>query len=92
MSHRTAAPRSSTNHGPPPLDITRLRETFRLTEREILVVDGLCRGRSSPEIGQTMGISRNTVKDYIKRIQRKMGAKNRLTIVALSLQVSLQGP
>ncbi len=73
----------------PALDVSRLRATFALTDRELQIVDALCRGHGTAQIAQDMGISTHTVKDHVKRIQRKMNAPNRLTIVSRALQVSL---
>lgn len=74
---------------PPALDLARLQAAFDITERELQIVDALCRGHRTPRIAQDMHISGHTVKDHVKRIQRKMGAQNRLTIVARALLVSL---
>ena len=75
---------------PPALDVPMLRRVFSLTNREVQIVDALCRGRATPEIAADMGISAHTVKDHVKRIQRKMQARNRLTIVSRALHTSLQ--
>ena len=77
-------------HAPPALDVAKLMRVFGLTEREVQLIDALCRGHATARIARDMAITANTVKDYVKRVQRKMGATNRLTIVACALQVSLR--
>lgn len=72
------------------LDRDRLRTTFDLTRRELQVVESLCRGHGTADIATALGISAHTVKDHVKRIQRKMGARNRLTVVSIALRLSLQ--
>lgn len=84
------ATRFASAFAPPALDVPMLRRVFSLTNREVQIVDALCRGRPTPEIAAHMGISAHTVKDHVKRIQRKMQARNRLTIVSRALHASLQ--
>jgi DNA-binding CsgD family transcriptional regulator len=49
----------------------------RLTkrEREIMVLS--CKGRTECEIGQDLGISRNTVRIHVQNIRHKLGARNK---------------
>lgn len=95
--HFTTIPRVPTkgavdvqDHTPPALDVAKLGAAYGLTEREIQVIHALCLGHATPRIARDMAITGNTVKDYVKRIQRKMGVQNRLTIVSRALQLSLQ--
>lgn len=48
-----------------------------LTERELQVVDGLCRGLSNKEIAREIDLQEVTVKLHVKTACRKLGAKNR---------------
>lgn len=48
-----------------------------LTKREVLVLRGLCEGKSNKEIAQSMPISEATVKLHITTLCRRLGAKNR---------------
>ena len=48
-----------------------------LTEREMQVVDGLCRGLSNKEIAREIDLQEVTVKLHVKTACRKLGAKNR---------------
>ena len=48
-------------------------ETFAKREREVM---GLCSlGFTSKEIGVKLGIGEPTVKTYIRRVMKKLGAK-----------------
>ena len=81
----TLAPVPLALRGRPRLDLNLLRESFGLTERESQVVNALCRGLGTADIAQEMFISTYTVKDYLKRIQRKMGVTGRLAIAVTAL-------
>ena len=48
-----------------------------LTERELQVLDGLCRGLSNKEIAREIDLQEVTVKLHVKTACRKLGAKNR---------------
>lgn len=48
-----------------------------LTEREMQVLDGLCRGLSNKEIAREVELQEVTVKLHVKTTCRKLGAKNR---------------
>lgn len=71
--------------GSPRINLESLRRQYRLTERELQVVNALCRGMATPAIAQEMQISAHTVKDYLKRIQRKMDARGRLAIAVKAM-------
>ena len=48
-----------------------------LTEREMQILDGLCRGLSNKEIAREIDLQEVTVKLHVKTACRKLGAKNR---------------
>ncbi|WP_316015091.1 response regulator transcription factor [Roseobacter sp. HKCCA0434] len=48
-----------------------------LTEREMQVLDGLCRGLSNKEIAREIDLQEVTVKLHVKTACRKLDAKNR---------------
>ena len=58
-----------------------------LTEREMQVLDGLCRGLSNKEIAREIDLQEVTVKLHVKTACRKLGAKNR-TQAALSAKAA----
>ncbi len=57
---------------------------FGLTRREREVVEHLVSGLSTREIAQRMGISPHTVRDHLKHLFRKTGARSRREILALA--------
>ena len=61
-------------------------ETFAKREREVM---GLCSlGFTSKEIGVKLGIGEPTVKTYIRRVMKKLGAKNRTQAVIQWMEVN----
>jgi DNA-binding NarL/FixJ family response regulator len=67
--------------GTPPLRPT----VPRFTEREEEVLQQLVQARSNREIADALRIQEQTVKSYVARLMRKVGAANR---IALSMQVA----
>lgn len=49
----------------------------KLTERELQVLDGLCRGLSNKEIARELDVKEVTVKLHVKTTSRKLNARNR---------------
>ncbi len=60
-----------------------------LSSREQEVLEWVSRGKSNDEIGTILGISRNTVKNHLKRIFGKMGVTARSQAVSLYLQAGM---
>ncbi|MCH9276621.1 response regulator transcription factor [Bifidobacterium amazonense] len=61
--------------------------TASLTEREREVMRLCAEGRSSQEIGMMLGIGASSVKTYVMRAARKLGARNRTQAVAAWLML-----
>lgn len=57
------------------------RERFGLTERELQVTEAIINGATNSDISRLLSISEHTVKDYVKRVIRKTGVKNRSSIL-----------
>jgi DNA-binding NarL/FixJ family response regulator len=55
-----------------------------LTEREIEVLEGLCKGNRNRDIGELLCISEGTVKVHMSRILQKLGAKDRTEAIAIA--------
>ena len=51
-----------------------------LTAREAVMVVVVARGLTNPEIAETTGLARNTVKTYLQSALHKLGARNRVEI------------
>lgn len=60
-----------------------LRTVFRLTPREIEVADRLCRGHSSNEISQRLGLQQASVRQVIKSILLKTDTTRQADLVSL---------
>jgi DNA-binding CsgD family transcriptional regulator len=67
-------------------DVTRWCEAFLLTNREAETVKLLLKGLTSKEIADQMNISPSTVKSFLKLIMTKVGASNRMGIIAKILR------
>jgi DNA-binding NarL/FixJ family response regulator len=71
---------------PPPASPGALREL--LTTRELQVADNLVAGRSNREIASELHLSPETVKAYVARVLRKLGASNRADAVGRYLRLA----
>jgi LuxR family maltose regulon positive regulatory protein len=63
--------------------------TDELTAREQTVLDLLPTGMSAREIGNELGISRDTVKTHTKRIYQKLGVSSRPEAVSRGRELGL---
>jgi LuxR family maltose regulon positive regulatory protein len=63
--------------------------TDELTGREQTVLGLLPSGLSAREIGDELGISRDTVKTHTKRIYQKLGVSNRRSAVRRGRELGL---
>ncbi|MFI1357811.1 response regulator transcription factor [Streptomyces sp. NPDC020898] len=53
-----------------------------LTRREYEILRRVAMGETNPEIGEALGLTRNTVKSYLQRTLEKLGARNRVEALA----------
>ena len=60
-----------------------------MTERERQILQAMSSGKTSPEIAEHLNISRATVRNHIHNILTKLGVRNRLEAVILSLRAGL---
>jgi DNA-binding CsgD family transcriptional regulator len=67
----------------PSQDLSRFLADFKISKREEDVIRELCAGKSNKEIGQTLFISLQTVKDHIYRIYQKTNVRNRVQLINL---------
>ena len=56
-----------------------------LSEREREIVHLVALGRSSPEIGDELHISKNTVRTHVRNAMAKLNARSRPQLVAVAL-------
>jgi DNA-binding NarL/FixJ family response regulator len=57
---------------------------LRLTPRQAEVLRLLERGRSTEQIAEDLGLSRETVRNHVRRLLRAIGASSRLEAVAIA--------
>ena len=63
--------------------IEEVKEEYRLTPREKEFVELIYRGKSNKEIAEMLFLSESTVKTHIYNIFRKMGVKNRVSVICI---------
>lgn len=57
------------------LDVYSIEEMANLSKREIECLNLTAKGKESPAIANSLGISEHTVRDYLKSVRRKLGCK-----------------
>lgn len=55
---------------------------FGLSKRELEIVGWVAQGKTNPEIGQILSISRRTVQKHLEHVYLKLGVENRMAAVA----------
>ena len=64
---------------------SRALRSRNLSRREIELVDLVCQGRLNKEIAYQLELSEGTIKEYLYRLYRKLGVRNRTELVILAL-------
>jgi len=72
-----------------PVALSQISKQFNFTQREHQAVTLLLEGLSNKEIAESMGISANTVKAFLRMATIKMGAQSRFGIVTKILSLLL---
>jgi two-component system NarL family response regulator len=65
--------------------LAQRRAAPQLSAREREVLELIVRGRSNKEIGQSLGVAENTVKNHVKVILEKLGVADRTQAATLAL-------
>jgi DNA-binding CsgD family transcriptional regulator len=65
------------------VDVGKMKALFRLSKREIDVLDALMSGDTDKQIAGKLDVSVETVRAYSKSIRAKLGAKTRTAIVSI---------
>lgn len=68
---------------------TRIERDFDLTDRELECLFWIAEGKTSDEIATILGISRNTINNYITSVMRKTGTKTRSEAIAYAVRNNL---
>jgi DNA-binding CsgD family transcriptional regulator len=63
------------------LDLLKARQVFKLTPREIEVIEILHAGVTDKQIASVLGVSTQTVRGYMKIIRAKLGVSSRTAIL-----------
>jgi DNA-binding NarL/FixJ family response regulator len=71
---------------------TELQEEFALTDREMDILELVAGGGSNEEIAQTLYLSINSVKSYIRAAYAKIGATSRSQAVLWAIEHGLAHP
>ncbi len=74
---------------PPPAPAEPTQWSLALTPREVEVLRLGADGATSEEIATALHLTEHTVKSHLKRIQGKLGARNRTHAVAMALRSGL---
>lgn len=69
--------------------IARQDREMDLTEREIECLSWIAEGKTSDEVAVILGISRNTINNYITSVMRKTATKTRSEAIAWAVRNSL---
>jgi two-component system response regulator DesR len=67
-------------------------QTVQLTRTEHLVLEQLVDGKSTSEIASHLSLSEGTVRNTASSLYRKLGVRNRLQAVQVSLSTGLVRP
>jgi len=67
--------------------IEQIKEIFRLTDREVTVVQNLLKGWTNKEIANELGVTEQTVKEHIKHIMAKTKTTTRTGILVQVLRL-----
>jgi DNA-binding NarL/FixJ family response regulator len=60
-----------------------------LTERELSVLELICKGYSNPEIAQKLHLAAGTVRNYVSSILQKLGVEDRTQAAVIAYQRGL---
>ena len=65
------------------------QEVLGLSERERAVLELMASGATNPEIGESLHLSRHTVKEHSSAVYRKLGVRNRTEAVQRAQRLGL---
>lgn len=68
---------------------TRIERDIDLTERELECLFWIAEGKTSDEMAMILGISRNTINNYITSVMRKTATKTRSEAIAYAVRNNL---
>ena len=65
---------------------TKVTTDVKLSEREIEILELICKGHNNPEIAKMLGISQRTIDGHRARLFEKTGAKNAPNLVMFAIK------
>jgi two-component system nitrate/nitrite response regulator NarL len=71
--------------------LSKSKETYGLTRRELDIVDAVVGGASNKEIAARLALSEQTVKNYFSSIFEKLGVSSRLEVAMFAVKHNLLG-
>lgn len=74
------------------VDFDLIKVKYRLSNREVDVLEALMSGRKDKEIAHSVGLTAGTVRSYLKSIRAKLGVTTRTAIVNLVHEFIADGP
>lgn len=66
-----------------------INHSFRLSDRELQVLNLLAQGQSNPEIASALCLSKNTVKTHVRNILNKLGVDHRIQAAVIAVRNGL---
>jgi DNA-binding NarL/FixJ family response regulator len=69
--------------------MSRSRNTFELSQRELQILSQLYKGAPLKELAQSLFITESTLKTHLSAIYRKLGVKNRVQAIEKAKQSGL---
>jgi DNA-binding CsgD family transcriptional regulator len=73
------------------VDLDLIKVKYRLSNREVDVLEALMSGRKDKEIASNVGLTPGTVRSYLKSIRAKLGVTTRTAIVNLVHEFVAEG-
>jgi PAS domain S-box-containing protein len=70
-------------------ELKQLKSFYKLTEREVEIVQLIIEGKSNKEIGTDTGLTENTVKTHVMNIFNKLNVKSRIEMINLLIEYNL---
>ena len=70
-------------------NISKNKSNIKLSDREMEILELICKGYSNPEISKYLGISQRTIDGHRGRLFEKTGAKNAPNLVMFAVKNGL---
>lgn len=61
-----------------------LPEDFKLTKRELEILEQISKGKTYPEVAENLFISKDTVRNHVTKIYKKMRVKSKAEVIQMA--------